>query len=82
MNREQLIEAIETGKLYTADVMEDSAYVYFEPTGIEHEHSAHYLKIDGVWTWENGMDGNLVEAVGGEEAETLMLKLIGLHDNN
>ena len=81
MNREQLTEAIETGKLYAADVMADSAYVYYEPTGVEHEHAALYVKTDGVWTWDNGIYGDLVEAVGGEEAEATMLKLLGLTDD-
>jgi hypothetical protein len=80
MTREQLKEASTAGTLYVADVTETSAYVYFEPTGKEHEHAAHYRKVDGVWTWENGIYGDLVEAVGGEAAEAAMLELLGLHD--
>jgi hypothetical protein len=81
MNREQLNEAIESGKLYAADVMADSAYVYYEPTGVEHEHAVHYIKTEGVWTWDNGIYGDLVEAIGGEEAEATMLELLGLTDD-
>src|SRR5690606_14640452 len=57
MTREQLKEAIDNGTLYVADKMANSAYVYFEPTGKEHEHehAVHYVKTDGVWTWENGI---------------------------
>lgn len=73
-----ITEAIETGKLYAADVMEDSAYVYYEPNGVEHEHAAHYVKTEGVWVWENGIHGDLAAAVGGEEAEAAMLELLGL----
>jgi hypothetical protein len=80
MTREQLKEAIDNGTLYVADKMANSAYVYFEPTGKEHEHAVHYVKTDGVWTWENGIYGDLVAAVGGEEAEAAMLELLGLHD--
>ena len=79
--RTQLIEATETGKLYAADVMADSAYVYYEPTGVEHEHAAHYIKQDGTWVWEDGIYGDLAEAVGGEEAEATMLELLGLTDD-
>lgn len=81
MNRDQLLEAIETGKLYAADVTAESAYVYYEPTGKEHEHATHYLKKDGVWVWENGIYGDLTEAVGGDEAEAFMLELLGLTDD-
>ena len=78
MTRQQLIEAIETGKLYTGDVTGKSAYVYYEPG--RHEHASHYVKRDGVWVWENGIYGDLTEAVGGDKAESLMLELLGLTD--
>lgn len=80
MTTTELTEAIENGKLYAADVMEDSAYVYYEPNGVEHEHATHYVKTEGVWVWENGIYGDLTEAVGGEEAEAAMLELLGLTD--
>ena len=81
MNIQELTEAIATEKLYAADVMADSAYVYYEPTGVEHEHAAYYVKTDGVWTWDNGIYGDLAEAIGGEEAESQMLELLGLTDD-
>jgi hypothetical protein len=81
MNSKQLTEAIIAGKLYAADVMADSAYVYYEPTGVEHEHVVHYVKAEGVWVCANGIYGDLVEAVGGEDAETIMLGLLGLIDD-
>jgi hypothetical protein len=81
MNREQLTEAIKTGKLYAADVMADSVYVYYEPTGFEHEHAARYVKFDGVWTLESGIYGDLTAALGGEEAEANMLELLGMTDD-
>lgn len=80
MTHEQLKEAIDTGTLYVADKMADSAYVYFEPTGKEHEHAVHYVRREGVWTWDNGISGDLVGAVGGEAAEATMLALLGLRD--
>lgn len=79
-HRLRLIDAIETGKLYTADVTAESAYVYYEPTGKEHEHAAHYVVQDGVWVWENGIYGDLTEAVGGDKAEAMMLELLGLKE--
>ena len=81
MNTEAIKEAVDTGRLYAADVTSDSAFVYFEPSTprVEHEHAAHYLKRDGVWQFETGLYGDLADALGGEEGEAL--KALGLFDD-
>ena len=83
MNTEAIKEAVDTGRLYAADVTPDSAFVYFEPSTprIEHEHAAHYLKKDGTWQFETGLYGDLLSALGGVEYESEALKAIGLHDD-
>jgi len=69
-----------SGDLYAADVTPTSAFIYFEPSGIEHEHAAHYVKTKGVWTQESNLYGDLLKAIGGEHLEDEMLSLLGLED--
>jgi hypothetical protein len=79
MTKELLTQAIQEGKLYAKDAIEDSAYIYYEPNGIEHEHAAHYIKSEGCWIECTLIYGDLVEAIGGPEMEPVMLELLGLH---
>ena len=78
MKIKRIAEAIETGVLYAKDFTDDSAYVYYEPNGVEHEHAVHYVKIYGVWIVANEIHGDMLGALGGDEAEDLMLELLGL----
>jgi len=83
MTTDQIKEAIEDGELYAADVTDTTAYVYYEPNGIEHEHAAFYeLAEDGEWTWQHDIFGDIFSALGGEKEEAEMLKSLGLIDNN
>lgn len=77
---ETLKEAIDNDRLYVADLTKDNAYVYYAPNDIEHEHAAHYVKVNGCWTFDDNIYGDLPEALGGEEAEALALALLGLVD--
>jgi len=72
-------DAIEAGILYAADVMENSAYIYYEPTGKEWEHGSHYEKKDGVWESVSDTHGDLLGAIEREEA--YVLNALGLKDD-
>jgi len=82
MTKEQIKEAIEDGELYAADITGTTAYVYYEPNGIAHEHAAFYeLAEDGEWTWQHDIHGDIFLAIGGEKEEREMLEMLGLIDN-
>lgn len=84
MNTAELKELIETGKLDVRDrgVNDGKEWAFVNLEIESGTHDAQYVRENGIWVWENCSYGDLQTALGGEEAESEALRMLGLEDDH
>lgn len=81
MTELEIKEAIKDGRLSCKQYTPSTAFVLYsedESKGPHHENK--YVYEAGYWVHDNSLEGDLEDALGGEEGETTALNALGLVD--
>lgn len=82
MSIQEIQEAIKDGRLSFTKYIGDTAYVlYSEDVEKGPHHENKYVYKEGCWVYDSSLEGDLIDALGGEEGETRALNALDLADS-